>query len=297
MAEYENNNINNTPNNTPPKPPDRPPDRAVNVTKPQQDKLSNSAIDASRVSAHTLREEQALEKLKRQIGNINQKENRSGKIKTIVAIILIIVLIVLAIAFIAVIGKNTNIQEENYDVKLSMQIENKSAFSIITDTGREQLREIHPGDRLPVKAYMRNSEDYRGDAYTGDRTPPNIYVRFKLVLVLDYQERYDILIPTMSNKWYRYNEEDESKIIGGVTSDDKYYYYLGAVTFLQRVELFSELEFSGDAITCDDGGKYGQVQVFVESVEANINSITSDSIWPTAPKYWVTQMAIMEQSK
>lgn len=292
MTEDENKNLNNTSSYTPPKPPERPPDRSVNVTRPQ----SSSAIDASRVSEHTLREEQALEKLKRQIGNLNQKESNSGKIKSIIAIILVVLLIALAIVFVMVIGKNTNIQEESYDVKLSMQIENKSAFSIITDTGREQLREINPGDKLPVKAYIRNSDSYSGDINQGDITPPNIYVRFRLVLVLDYQERYDILIPTMSNKWYKYNPDDESQIIGGVTSDDNYYYYLGSVSFLQRVELFSELEFSGDAITCDDGGKYGQVQVFVESVEANINSITSDAIWPTAPKYWITQMALMENS-
>ena len=59
---------------------------------------------------------------------------------------------------------------------------------------------------------------------------------------------------------------------------------------MQPEELFSQIEFSGDAITVEDGGKYGQIQVKVESVEGNINNILSRSLWPTAPQGWVSYM-------
>jgi len=266
-------------------------DKVIDVTKPKKHETPQSHIDASRVSAYTLREQQSLEKLKKQVGNLNQKENRASSIKTIVAIVLIIILILIAIAFVIVIGRNSQTAEEDYDMRLSMQIENKSSLSIITEAGLEQLREINPGDRIPLRATVRNSESILGETTQEGTNPPAIYIRFRLVLILDYQERYDIMIPTMRDeRWYRYDADTESNFVNGVESDDHYYYYKGALSFMQPEELFSSIEFSGDAITCEDGGKYGQIQVKVESVEANLNNILSRSLWPSAPQGWINYM-------
>lgn len=275
-----------------PEPPREKP-RIIDVTKPKSQPKPTpiSHIDATRVSAYTLKEQQALEKLKRQVGNLNQRENRMSKIKTIVAIILVILLIALAVLFIIVIGNTAPTEEENYDVRVSIEIENKSALSVITDYGKEQLRQINPGDTVPLSAVVSNSSDPRGDIHQDTLTPPAIYVRFKLLLKLDYEDRYDILIPTLSSKWHRYNKEEEDEIITSTpVEDDHYYYYKGVLSFNNKTELFSALTFDGNVLTCEDGGKYGQIQVLVESIEANINAISSENIWPTAPKRWILDM-------
>jgi hypothetical protein len=237
-----------------------------------------------------LREQQALERLKKKIGSADVKESKASSIKTIVAIILVVILILLAVVFVIIIGRGSKTVEEDYDMRLSMQIENKSSLSIITEAGLEKLREINPGDKLPLRATVRNSTDIAGDATEEGMAPPPIYVRFKLVLILDYEERYDIMIPTMTDKWYRYDAEVENNIVNGVKEDDHYYYYMGSLSYMQPEELFSQIEFSGDAITVEDGGKYGQIQVRVESIEGNINNIISKSLWETAPQGWVSYM-------
>ena len=265
--------------------------RTIDVTKPRSNPSAN--LDASRVSDYTLREQAALERLAKKIGGGggSQKEDKSGSIKTIIAIVLVVILIILAIAFIVVLNKNGAVTEEaDYDMRLSMQIENKSALSIITETGQEQLREINPGDIIPLRASVKNSSDIAGDRTDENALPPPIYVRFKLVLILDYEERYDIMIPTLTNRWYKYNKSVEDNLPGGVTADDHYFYYLGTLQYMQPEVLFSSIEFSGDAITCDDGGKYGQIQVHVESIEADIDNIVSRAMWPSAPQEWIIKM-------
>lgn len=265
------------------------PNKSINVTKPQTPSQSSS-IDASRVSAYTLREQQSLEKLKKKVGNLDQKESKASTIKTIVAIILVIILILLAVLFVVFISQNGSSQEEKYDMRLSMQIENKSALSIITETGQEQLREINPGDKIALRASVRNSFDIRGDIIEDETTPPSIYIRFKLVLILDYQERYDVIRPTMSDKWCKYNALVDA-------TDDHYYYYVGSLSFMQPEELFSEIEFDGNVLTCDDGGKYGQIQVIVDAIEANINTVVTRAIWDTAPQEWINKMVDMWTGK
>lgn len=265
--------------------------RSIDVTKPRSNPAAN--VDSSRVSDYTLREQAALERLAKKIGSGggNQREDKSGTIKTIIAVALVLVLIAIAIAFIFVLNKNGEQSvETDYDMRLSMQIENKSALSIITEAGREQLREINPGDIIPLRATVRNSSDIAGDRVDENMAPPSIYVRFKLVLILDYEERYDIMIPTMTNRWYRYNKSVEDNLMGGVQSDDHYFYFLGALSYMEPEVLFSSIEFSGNAITCDDGGKYGQIQVHVESIEADIDNIVNRSVWPTAPQEWIIKM-------
>lgn len=262
--------------------------KIINVTKPQQPSMRGN-IDTSRVSAYTAREQQSLEKLKKKVGTLNAHEKRSSNFKTIIAIVLVVILILLAVLFILFIGKTETTPEESYDMRLSMQIENKSTLSVITEAG-EQLREINPGDKIPLRASVRNSQDIRGDVIDEGTSPPHIYVRFRLVLILDYEERYDIMIPTMPKNWYKFDRETEDKFVGGVKEDDHYYYYIGSLAFMEPQDLFTQIEFDGNAITCDDGGKYGQIQVHVESIEANISTIMSRSVWPTAPQGWVSEM-------
>ncbi len=265
--------------------------KSINVTQPRSNPSAN--LDASRVSDYTLREQAALERLAKKIGGGggHQKEDKSGTIKTIIAIVLVVVLIILAIAFIVVLNKNgASTEEADYDMRLSMQIENKSALSIITETGQEQLREINPGDIIPLRASVKNASDIAGDRTDENALPPPIYVRFRLVLILDYEERYDIMIPTLTNRWYKYNKAVEDNLMGGVSYDDHYFYYLGTLQYMQPEVLFSSIEFSGDAITCDDGGKYGQIQVHVESIEADIDNIVNRTMWPTAPQEWIIKM-------
>ena len=163
--------------------------KVINVTKPREVK---SNIDTSRVSDLTLREQQALERLSKKVGASTRSKDRASNIKSIIAIILVIILIILAIVFIVLISQNKPTEEEEYDVRMSMQIENKSILSIVTDTGKEELRKISPGDVLPIKAYVRNSDNYSGDDDLTDSNinPQNVYVRFKIKVILGYDVRY-----------------------------------------------------------------------------------------------------------
>ena len=259
-------------------------DKIIDVTKPKSEPV-RSSIDASRVSEHTMREQQALEKLRKQVGGPTKSDNRSSKIKSIVAIILIIVLILLLVVFVIIIGRTGKSEEETYDIRVSMEIENKSLLTIITESGKEELRPISPGDRLDISAYARNSNDYRGDVSTGSGTPPSIYVRFRVKLILNYEDRYDVLVPKLTSNWYKFDAEKDAD---GTNYDDHFYYFCGSVAYLRRIELFSQLKVDGNSITCEDAdkGRYGQIQVVVESIEANTNNL-SNGIWPTAPKTWI----------
>lgn len=264
--------------------------KIIDVSKPRSQSPPSTSIDTSRVSAHTLKEQQSLDRLKKKVGNLNAKENRASGIKSIIAIILVILLIILAIVFIIVIGRGTTTVVEDYDMRLSMQIENKSSLSIITEAGLEQLREINPGDKVPLRASVRNSADISGEATDVGTAPPAIFVRFKIVLILDYVERYDIIIPTFNDEmWHKYNSEEEN-VYGGIVEDDHFYYYKGSLAFMEPAVLFSQIEFDGNVITCEDGGKYGQIQVYVECIPALITNITSRSFWPTAPQGWIEYM-------
>lgn len=268
----------------------RDPNRSINVTKPQQSQAPVSNIDTSRVSAYTLREQQALERLKKQVGHLDQRDNRASHAKTIIAIVLVVVLIILAVLFFIIIGRTSNAPEEQYDMRLSMEIKNKSSLSVITQAGQE-LREINPGDNINLHAVIRNSNDIDGDLSEEGVTPRPIFVRFQIKLILNYEERFDIIIPEVSDRWYRYDAETEENYVGGATHDDHYFYYLGFLTFKEPEDLFTSITFNGDVLTCDDGGKYGQIQIFVDSIEADINN--ARNLWPTAPQGWFSKVATM----
>lgn len=261
-------------------------DKIINVTKPRE---TRSAMDTSRVSNLTLQEQQSLDRLRRRVGESTKSTGRASGIKSIIAIILVIILIVLAVVFIMLIGNNGPTEEEVYDIRMSMQIENKSVLSIISDTGKEELRKISPGEVVPIKAYVRNSESYHGDSdlVNSDYNPHSMYVRFKIKVILGLEDdRYDIIRPALTQNWYVFNADDEAGMSNPQKETDYYYYYKGALAYNQRAQLFSELEFYGPAISCDDGGKYGQIQVIVESTPANPEALIN-GVWSTAPARWV----------
>ena len=281
MADDENKKVNSGQSNSP-----QQKDKAINVTKPKETPTPMSNIDATRVSAHTLKEQQALERLKKRVGaSLDVHDNKTSKIKTIIAIILVIILILILAVFIILLAQNKN--DDGVDessIKVSMEIENKSVLSVVSDEGFEELRPIWPGDVLPLKAFARN-----GEVNDSETTYSNVYVRFKIRFILNYEDRYDIIVPTMTQNWTKFNLEQELSINNGVTEDDHFYYYCGSVPPTKRIELFSELEFDGNKIFIEDAGKYGQIQVLIESVKADTNYLLN-GIWPTAPKRWILDM-------
>jgi len=280
LADEEKNNYSGQSNS--------PRNKSIDVTKPKHEpRMSN--IDTSRVSDHTAREQQALEKLRKRVGAADIHAGKTSKIKTIIAIILVVILIIVLIGFFIILGQKADEPEDDTAIRVSMELVNTSVLSVVTDEGLEELRPIYPGDRLPISAYARNSEKFEGDVNTSEVIPKNVYVRFKIRFILDYQDRYEVIVPTMTSNWTKFNAELESNINNGVTEDDHYYYYCGSLPFQKRVELFSEIEFDGNKLFIEDAGKYGQIQVIVESIEANTNYLL-DGVWPTAPKRWIIDM-------
>ena len=290
MAEENKNNQDNSQYNSAPQTPKPPINRTIDVTKPKHTPPPMSNIDTSRVSDYTIREQQALERLKKKVGTIQHKESKTSQIKTIVAIILGVILIALLVVCILLLSKNEVEVKDPNVVNVSMEIENKSILSVISDEGIEELRPIWPGDKLPIRAYARNSNSIEGDTNNTELAGTNQYVRFKIRLILDYEDRYEIIKPTMTANWTRFDAELESNISNGVKEDDHYYYFCGTVAYQRKIELFSELEFDGNYINIEDAGKYGQIQVIVESIDADINNL-HNGIWPTAPKRWILDMA------
>ena len=286
----ENNEFNRPQSSSTPQPPRPPVNQSIDVTKPKTTNTPMSNIDASRISDYTAREQQALERLKKKVGTIQQKESATSKIKTIVAIILAIVLIILLIVCVMLLSQNKVEVKDPNVVNVSMEIENKSVLSIISEEGIEELRPIWPGDKLSISAFARNSNKIEGDVNNTELSGTNQYVRFKIRLILDYEDRYEIIKPTMTTNWTKFDAELESNISNGIKEDDHYYYFCGTVAYQRKIELFSELEFDGNYIGIDDAGKYGQIQVIVESIDANIDNL-HNGIWPTAPKRWILDMA------
>lgn len=282
MAEQDNkkDNVNNE---------KRPkPQKIINVTKPKQSSTPLSHIDATKVSSHTLREQHALEKLKKQVGGVKTKDRNSSLLKTIIAIVLAVILLALAVLFVLIIGRDKPTEEDNYDVRVSLQIENDASLRIVTESGKEKFKDIDPGDVVPVSAFVRNSDDYSGDNVQEIGESSAIFVRFKVQFVLNYKVANEKIKIKVSDKWYRYNKDSELEFgQEGILEDDGYYYYLGSLSFMQRAELFSEIEFVGEEIFCEDGGHYGQIKVSVESIHASLDLIEGENAWPTAPRNWI----------
>lgn len=267
------------------------PKKSINVTKPKKSTLPPmSNIDTTKVSSHTVKEQQALERLKKKVGvSASNKQARSSTNKTVIVSVLSVILVAILVVMAILLFRQEPEEVLDSPIKVSMDIENKSVLSVVSEEGYEVLRPIWPGDKLPLKAYARNSNNYKGDAPVEGEEERPVYVRFKIRFILGYEDRYDILIPTMTDKWLRFDAETESMIVNGAKEDDYFYYYCGIVEPQKRIELFSEIEFDGNKITIDDAGKYGQIQVLVESIDASVDNLKL-GIWPTAPQRWILDM-------
>ena len=290
MAEDNNfDNRSSGQNNSPQK-------RSINVTQPKSPQSQMSNIYASRVSDYTLREQQSLEKLKKKIGAVEKKESKASKIKSIVAILLVVILIIILVAFLLLLNQKGEEPDDENAIRVSMEIENKSFLSVITEEGIEELRPIFPGDILPIRAYARNSNEMDSNMNQSEVIGGDQFVRFKIRFILDYEDRYEIIVPTLTSNWTKFNAAEEAEIKDGVTEDDHFYYFCGRVAHDRKIELFSELEFDGNMITIDDAGKYGQIQVIVESIDASADNLLN-GIWPTAPKRWIVDTVSGEYDK
>ena len=67
-------------------------------------------------------------------------------------------------------------------------------------------------------------------------------------------------------------------------------HYKGFLGSQESTNLFSAIQFYGPNLSCDDGGKYGQIRIEVESMEADFEYIRSDSAWSTRPDGWFDYM-------
>lgn len=291
-------------------------DNRIDVTKPRANAFRErrqEIVDEVPEPTAKDREREALERLRNRAsggdyrpstgsasGTTKAKPQRLkgefGKnMKVVIAILLVLIIIAILAVFVIFIGRNSAGVSELYDIRVSMKIENKSTLSMVTETGDVVLRELYPGDKLPLRSFARNSNDYRGDVLSGGTvTPTSVFIRYKIVLILGYEERIDVVAPIFSegweDAWYRYNAKDEEEIVNGAQYDDGFYYYRGVLPFNGRVELFNELQLVGESLDCDDGGKYGQIQVIVESIEAKADMVETGERWPSAPRHWVIEI-------
>lgn len=152
-------------------------------------------------------------------------------------------------------------------------------------------KEIYPGDKFPVVVGVRNSNKYEGDEET-DVNGTNIYIRYKIALVLDGVEYYNVLNPTLTEiekeNWHIYNPDEEAENYEW----DGYYYFYGSLKPQQRLTLFNEVQFSYENSVNAFGGKSAEIIITIEAVEANLKNIGEDSssAWSTAPRRWLKNM-------
>ena len=265
-------------------------DYSVDVTKPKEEKPAtpSSAPASTPPTEADLQEQRRLEALERLKNNQSQKiraSARNGLLKKIIIGVLAVLLVGLIVAVVVFMMLNGGEEEEEVLIRLSMQVDNKDMTYVVLETGEVVLRPINPGDTLEISSFIRNANLIGGDTVNIANPPPPIFIRFKVYLILDYEYRYDVLKLDMDNNmWYTYDEETDSG------ENDHYYYYKGFLGSQESTNLFSAIQFYGPNLSCDDGGKYGQIRIEVESMEADFEYIRSDSAWSTRPDGWFDYM-------
>lgn len=265
-------------------------DYSVDVTKPREEVKPTTPTTTPQAppTEAELQEQRRLEALERLKNNQSLKLKASARnttIKKIIIGILAVLLVGLIVAVVVFMMLNGGDEEEEVFLRLSMQVDNKDMTYVVLDTGEVVLREIHPGDTLDISSFIRNSNKIGGDTINIADPPPPIFIRFRVYLILDYEYRYDILKLNLNeNQWYSYDAEFDKG------QDDHYYYYKGHLNSQESVNLFSAITFYGPSITCDDGSKYGQIVIEVESIEADFEYVRSDSAWSSRPDGWFEYM-------
>ena len=207
--------------------------------------------------------------------------------------ILIIVLILVLLAGIGIaiyfLSRNKDNITGGGQIKLSTVL----SENIDPETGGGEqsikVKEVYPGDKFPVVVAVRNADKFSGDESTEGA---NIYVRYKIAVVVDGQEYTNIILPVISEleaeNWHIYNPEEEKESYVW----DGYYYHYGSLKPQQSLTLFNEIQFSYENTTNYFGSKKAQIVVSVEAVEANISNIGEEenNAWNTAPRKWIDNM-------
>lgn len=264
-------------------------DYSVDVTKPRETPSPTpTPTPSAPPSAADLQEQRRLEALEKIKQNQSQKiknSMRSGVVKKVFIIAFSILLAGLVVALVTFMVMGTGDKEDPTYTRLSMIVNNKDMTYVVLETGEVVLRPINPGDTLEISSTVRNSNDIGGDTINVAVPPPAIFVRFRVYLILDYEYRYDVLkLDYNEDLWYKHVEGVDRN------EDDHYYYYKGSLVSQESVDLFKSLTFYGPSLTVEDGGKYGQIQIEVESIEANFEYIRNDSAWNSRPDGWFDYM-------
>lgn len=256
----------------------------------QQNGSGYSSQDANKEN-----QDKSIKKLSEQLNHDddNDDDDRKGVFWIWFKRILIIVLVLILLAGIGIaiyfLSKNKNDITGGAQIKLSTQL----SENIDPETGSGDqsitVKEVYPGDKFPVVVAVRNADKFSGDEST-DGT--NIYIRYKISVVVDDQEYTKVILPVISElaaeNWHAYNPEEEKESYVW----DGYYYYYGSLKPQQSLTLFNEIQFSYENTTNIFGGKKAQIVVSVEAVEANINNIGEEenNPWNTAPRTWIDNM-------
>lgn len=223
-----------------------------------------------------------LKKLGQQLNQSPKKKKKGGKWIIILLILLLVALAVFAVWFF--LQGKADI-EEGSTIRISMDIP-EQIEGVVGDIYKPTNR-ISPGDKYDVVCKARNANNFGGDSVDAtDQTP--IYIRFKVVLIVDGKEYYNMVKPNpVEGFWHTYNKDEEA-------SDyvwDNYYYYYGKLNYNASIELFDTLTFDFENIPNEFGGKTGQIVITIDAVEANKDIIGVDGgAWESAPKTWSTNM-------
>lgn len=221
---------------------------------------------------------------------LKQRNKQRFEILIIIAIFMLI-LFVITFGIFLFLNQVPNISEDY--IRVSFSKINKEVFFEESVTGEKIPKIISPGDKFNLIVATKNSNNPNGDS--SDEIWGNIYLRYKIVLVVDGVEHADFIeIEPEVNSWHRYNKEQENNFTFNgkpiVSKDDGYYYYKGILGKNQSVTLFDNIKFSGKNITEAVGGKNAELVITIEALDAIENSITNRIYWVDAPQAWVNYM-------
>ncbi len=175
-------------------------------------------------------------------------------------------------------------------IKLSTQLtENLDPEQGSSTDQSIRYKQIYPGDKFAVVVAVRNSDNFSGDE---NEEGANIYVRYKISLMLDGVEYTDVIVPVISDidaeNWHIYNPTEEIESYKW----DGYYYHYGSLKPQQSLTLFNEIQFDYVKTTNNFGGKKAEIIVNIEAVQADVANLGVDesNAWNTAPRRWINNM-------
>lgn len=230
------------------------------------------------------------EQLNRHDDNDDRKEKAGAWIKRILIILLILILLGGVGVAIYFFSQNKGNITNGAQIKLSAYLsENLDPEEGSMLEQSIYYKEIYPGNKFPVSVAVRNSDNFSGDI---DEDGANIYVRYKIALIVDGKEYYDIILPSISDieskNWHIYSADEESENYKW----DGYYYHYGYLKPQQSLSLFNEIQFSFEKLDNSFGGKRGQIEVYIEAIQADTANIGTEegNAWNTAPRRWINNM-------